>query len=242
MTLFPSNSAGSLGPLVSRRPPYYLSLFLVAFLFLLACHPASAQPMSPEETKDLLTRAVATRGSGGMTADYTEIRKVAMLKEPIREEGRLSFSPPDLFRKEAIRPRRVIHLSDGKTLWVIFPDDKQAEKYPLKANRSLADSFQALASALRLKDLDKQFEISGERLSSGYQLQLKPRQRGLKSSVSSIIITLDIAHTLQNITVQAHNGNQSTLFLSNERAAKLPLEHFQYAPPDEMQVSAPLGE
>jgi outer membrane lipoprotein-sorting protein len=197
--------------------------------------------MSPEETKSLLTRAAATRGSGGMAANYTEIRKVAMLKEPIREEGQLSFSPPNLFRKEAARPRRVLHLSDGETLWVVFPDDKQAEKYPLKANRSLADSFQALSSALGLKDLDKQFEISAERLPTGYQLVLMPRQRGLKTSVSSIGISMDTALTLQQISVEAPNGNRSTLTLSNEKSANFPDSHFRYVPPADMQVSAPLG-
>jgi len=213
-----------------------------ALLFLLlACSPCSAQPMTPAETQDLLTRVISARGPGGLTIDYREVRKVAMLKEPVSEEGRLAFSPPNQFRKEALRPRRVINVSDGITLWVVFPDEKQAEKYPLKANRSLADSFQALASAFRLKDLDKQFEISGERLPRGYQLTLTPRQRGLKTSVSSIGITLDSDLTLQKISVQAPNGNQSTLTLSNEKSENLPDDFFQYVPPKDMQVSAPLG-
>ncbi len=197
--------------------------------------------MTPAETKDLLARAVATRGSGGLTVDYSEVRKVAMLREPISEEGRLAFSPPNQFRKETLRPRRVINVSDGTTLWVVFPDDKQAEKYPLKANRNLANSFEALASAFRLKDLDKQFEISAERLPKGYQLHLVPRQRSLKTSVSSIGITLAPTLTLQKITIQAPNGNQSTLTLSNEKSAQLPDEHFQYVPPKDIQVSSPLG-
>ncbi len=218
-----------------------LTTVVAAFFLLLACCPSSAQPLSDAETKDLLARVAAARASGGLTVDYREVRIVAMLREPLTEEGRLAFSPPNQFRKETLQPRHVLNVSDGTTLWVVFLDEKQAEKYPLKANRSLADSFQALASAFRLKDLDKQFEISGERLPQGYQLVMIPRQRGLKTNVSSIGITLDSDLTLQTITVKAPNGNQSTLTLSNEKSVQLPDDHFQYAPPKDMQVSAPLG-
>ncbi|MEX1119020.1 MAG: outer membrane lipoprotein carrier protein LolA [Terrimicrobiaceae bacterium] len=214
---------------------------VAGLLLLLACAPASARPMTGSDIKDLLDRAAALRGPGGLTVDYREVRKVAMLKEPVIEEGRLSFSPPNQFRKEAMNPRRVVHVSDGITLWVVFPDDNRAEKYPLKANRSLAASFEALASALRLSDLDKQFEMSGERLPDGYQLRLIPRQRALQANVSSIGITLDAALALQKISVQAPNGNHSTLTLTNEKSGRLSDDVFQYTPPKGVEVSAPLG-
>ncbi len=218
-----------------------LPLSVATLCLLFTCCVSLAQPMTAVETKDLLTRVADARGSGGLTVEYREVRKVAMLKEPVSEQGRLAFSPPNHFRKEALQPRHVVNVSDGTTLWVVFPDEKLAEKYPLKANRSLADSFQALASAFRLKDLDKQFEIAGERLKQGYQLMLKPSQRGLKANVTSIAITLDAALTLQQITVQAPNGNESTLTLSNEKAVQLPDDYFHYVPASDMQVSAPLS-
>lgn len=205
--------------------------------------PATAE-MSPEDIAGLLARVSAGRPSGALQADYVESRKLALLKNPVTESGTLSYEPPDNFRKEARSPKRIWNISDGRTLWVVFPDENTAEKYPLRSNRALRDSFAVLGLVFHLssESLSKHFEVTGQKTSSGHVLVLQPRQRSIRESMESLRVVINASDRIEEIQILGKDGNSTRVSLSNERSFQPEPGFFEFRPPENMQVSSPLGE
>jgi chaperone LolA len=201
-----------------------------------------ARPATEAETRAFLEKLASSRSGEARSVSFREVRKLALLQEPVVETGTLRFKPPAFFRKETGNPVELLNVSDGKTLWVVFPQKNEAEKYPLQANRALRDSFFALSTAFNLSDLEKQFSVSGEWLEDGFRLLLVPRKRALKEGLSSVGVRLDLNGGLKEIEVNAPNGNRTVFYLSDERKIQDSAGMFVFTPPPGMKVSTPLGE
>jgi len=198
--------------------------------------------MTDPEIQEFVLGISRSRGLETMTANYRETRKLALLKEPVLDEGTLIFRAPAMFRKESSKPGGALHLSDGSTLWVVFSDKNTAEKYPLKSHRALQDSFMALSKAFNLTELNREFDVRGERSDGRVTLTLLPRRKGLKQSIRSVIVSFGSNNQIQTVEVGAMNGNTTTFQLSDERKLNVPGNIFQFSPQPGMTVSAPLGE
>ncbi len=198
--------------------------------------------MTDPEIQEFVSGISQTRGQDTMSANYKETRKLALLKEPVLDEGTLIFRAPAMFRKESSKPGGALNLSDGSTLWVVFPDKNTAEKYPLKSNRALQDSFLALSKAFNLTELSREFDVRGERNDGKVTLSLLPRRKGLKQTIRSVVVSFGSKNEIKAVEVEAMNGNRTSFQLTDERKLKVPENIFQFTPQPGMTVSAPLGE
>jgi outer membrane lipoprotein-sorting protein len=162
-----------------------------------------------------------------------------LLTEPVREEGTLWFQAPDKFRREV--PGGSVTVSDGQTLWLYYPEVRQAEKYPLARNRLLSDSLRAITAALNLQNEGKQFAIRIEENNGGYRVDLTPLRGAMRKAVQSISVWLSASLNLEKIQIRGTQGEDTQIQFSEERPLKPGEGDFTFSPPQGVNVSEPLG-
>ena len=98
------------------------------FLAFALASVAKSAPISDSELKNLLA---AIRQNRSTQADFQERRVIRVMKNPVLSSGTVSFQPPNKFRREVKGTSPSITVSDGRELWIYYPNFKSAERYPL---------------------------------------------------------------------------------------------------------------
>src|SRR5215831_17397407 len=130
----------------------YAMLAVVALMSI-----ANAAPVSEAELKNLLT---AIRQNRTTQADFQEERVIRLMKKPVVSSGRISFQPPNKFRREVKGNSPSTTVSDGRQLWIYYPNFKSAERYPLGKGSPLDSTVAAINSALNLENIENTFQIN----------------------------------------------------------------------------------
>ena len=89
---------------------------------------ARAAPLSGDELRNLLA---AIRQNRSTQADFQEQRVLRLMKNPVQSSGTVWFQTPNKFRREVKGNSPSITVSDGRDLWIYYPNFKSAERYPL---------------------------------------------------------------------------------------------------------------
>src|SRR6266550_8772843 len=97
-------------------------------LFIAVAFLAESAPLSEADLKNLLAGIRANRST---QADFQEERVIRLMKKPIVSSGRIWFQPPNKFRREIKGNSASVTVSDGRQLWIYYPNFKSAERYPL---------------------------------------------------------------------------------------------------------------
>src|SRR3982751_3433001 len=98
------------------------------FLILAVAFVATSAPVSESELKNLLA---AIRQNRTTQADFQEERVIRLMKKPVVSSGTVWFQPPNKFRREVKGNSPSISVSNGRDLWIYYPNFKSAERYPL---------------------------------------------------------------------------------------------------------------
>src|SRR5881296_4542838 len=113
--------------------------------FIALTSTAKTAPLSEADLKNLLAGIRANRST---QADFQEERVIRLMKKPILSSGRIWFEPPNKFRREVKGNSPSVTVSDGRELWIYYPNFKSAERCPLgKGRRSMrcrGDQFRTL--------------------------------------------------------------------------------------------------
>src|SRR6187200_1788904 len=133
------------------------TIFLpIIFVIALTCI-TNATPVSEADLKNLL---VAIRQNRTTQADFQEERVIRLMKKPILSSGKVWFQPPNKFRREVKGNSPSLTVSDGRQLWIYYPNFKSAERYPLGRGSPLDSTVAAINSSLNLENLENSFKIS----------------------------------------------------------------------------------
>lgn len=208
------------------------------FLLLLMMLPASGlgQLLNDSETDALVAKLAASRAGRMVQADFVETKILPMWKEPVVESGTIAFEPPDHF----LRKTKNLIVSDGKTLWMYYPEFQQVEKYPLEGHGP-GQLFAALGQAFRFENLGSLFRISATRLDDGFRLDLTPRSGPMRRMLRSLVLDLDSSLRLRSSTMSGKDGDRIETRYSNEKLLPPGSVDFSFKPPASATVVAPLG-
>src|SRR5437763_11241022 len=147
--------------------------FVSAMLaFVALTSTAKTAPLSEADVKNLLAGIRANRST---QADFQEERVIRLMKKPIVSSGRIWFQPPNKVRREVKGNSPSITVSDGRQLWIYYPNFKSAERYPLGKGSPLDSTVAAINSALNLENIENTFQITATKADSpksGYELAL----------------------------------------------------------------------
>src|SRR5947209_769457 len=138
---------------------------------------AQAAPFSEAELKNLLAEIRQNRTT---QADFQEERVIRLMKNPVLSSGAVWFQPPNKFRREVKGNSPSVSVSDGRDLWIYYPNFKSAERYPLGKGSPLDATVTAINSALNLENIETSFNISATKSDTGHDLALLPRTGAMK--------------------------------------------------------------
>lgn len=151
-----------------RRRAAALASFTLALVALVAPAARAALP----EAAARLERTM--RATGGLRADFVQIRIVELTGEEIEATGFIAFRPPSAFRLAYVDPDPQEIVVTGDSLWVYMPADGQAIRYSFDAAAPGSEIFLLFGGGERR--IEDAYEVVEERWADRADaLRLTPR-------------------------------------------------------------------
>src|SRR5262245_61368984 len=205
------------------RALLYATIPVVTLTFL-----AGAAPLSEAELKNLLA---SIRQNRTTQADFQEQRVIRLMKNPVQSSGTVSFQPPNKFRREVKGNSPSITVSDGRNLWIYYPNFKSAERYPLGKGSPLDATVAAINSALNLENIETSFNISATKSDNGHELALLPRTAAMKRVFQKLDLRINDKFRVERTDMLLPNGDRIVTTYSNQARAPIPASTFEFKPP-----------
>jgi outer membrane lipoprotein carrier protein len=217
----------------ARRPTCLTALF-----FFIIAPMANAEALSEADVKNLLARIRENRIT---QADFQEERVIRLMKKPIVNSGKVSFQPPNKFRREVKGSSPSLTVSDGQQLWIYYPNFKSAERYSLGKRSPLDSVIASINSALNLENIEHTFHITATRAGNGYELELTPRTSSMKRAFQKLNLRINDKLQVERTGMLQPNGDRIVTVYTNQTRAPIPPSTFEFTPPPGTDVSTPLG-
>ena len=215
------------------------TIFLAnVFVAALTCITNGA-PVSEADLKNLLA---AIRQNRSTQADFQEHRVIRLMKNPVQSSGTVWFQPPNKFRREVKGNSPSITVSDGRNLWIYYPNFKSAERYPLGKGSPLDATVAAINSALNLENIETSFNISATKSDNGHELALLPRTAAMKRVFQKLDLRINSEFRVERTDMLLPNGDRIVTTYSNQKRAGIPASTFEFKPPAGTEVTTPLGQ
>jgi chaperone LolA len=213
-------------------------LSAVVVFAVLTCIAKSAQ-LSETDLKNLLA---AIRQNRTTQADFQEQRVIRLMKKPVLSSGTVWFQPPNKFRREVKGNSPSITVSDGRDLWIYYPNFKSAERYPLGKGSPLDATVAAIHSALNLENIETSFKITATKTENGHELALLPRTGAMKRVFQKLDLRINNEFRVGRTDMLLPNGDRIVTTYSNQTRALIPSSTFEFKPPTGTEVTTPLGQ
>jgi outer membrane lipoprotein carrier protein len=199
---------------------------------------ANTALVSEADLKNLLA---AIRQNRITQADFREQRMIRLMKKPILSSGKVWFQSPNKFRREVEGNSPSLTVSDGRQLWIYYPNFKSAERYPLGKGSPLDSTVAAINSSLNLEDVENTFQISGAKIENGYELRLMPRAPSMKRVFQKLDLRINDQLRVERTDMLLPNGDRIVTTYSNQTRGPVPASMFEFTPPTGTEISTPLG-
>jgi outer membrane lipoprotein carrier protein len=214
----------------------FIGVILIVFALTTVVKGA---PLSESELKNLLA---AIRQNRSTQADFQEERVIQLMKKPVVSSGTVRFQPPNKFRREVKGNSPSITVSDGRNLWIYYPNFKSAERYPLGKGSPLDATVAAINSALNLENVESSFTISATKSDNGHELALLPRTAAMKRVFQKLDLRINSEFRVERTDMLLPNGDRIVATYSNQTRASIPASTFEFKPPAGTEVTTPLGQ
>jgi outer membrane lipoprotein-sorting protein len=218
------------------------TLLSSVFLFVALTCIANSAPLSETDLKTLLA---GIRQNRNTQADFQEQRMIRLMKKPILSSGKVWFRPPNKFRREVKGSSPSLTVSDGRQLWIYYPNFKSAERYPLGKGSPLDSTVAAINSSLNLENIENSFQITATKIDppqAGYELTLLPRASSMKRVFQKLDLRINDQLRVEHTDMLLPNGDRIVTTYSNQTRAPVHASMFEFTPPSGTEISTPLGQ
>jgi outer membrane lipoprotein-sorting protein len=218
------------------------TVLLSIVLFVALTCIADSAPLSEADLKNLLAGIRQRRNT---QADFQEERVIRLMKKPILSSGKVWFQPPNKFRREVKGNSPSLTVSDGRQLWIYYPNFKSAERYPLGKGSPLDSTVAAINSSLNLEDVENTFHISATKSDppqAGYDLALLPRAASMKRVFQKLDLRINDQLRVERTDMLLPNGDRIVTTYSNQTHGPVPASMFEFTPSPGTEISTPLGQ
>jgi outer membrane lipoprotein carrier protein len=212
---------------------------IAVLAFLALTSTGKSTPLSEADLKNLLA---GIRQNRSTQADFQEERVIRLMKKPIVSSGRIWFQPPNKFRREVKGNSPSVTVSDGRQLWIYYPNFKSAERYPLGKGSPLDATVAAINSALNLENIENTFQINATKTDKGYELQLTPRTPSMKRVFQKLELRINDNLSVERTDMLLPNGDRIVTVYSNQTRAPVPASMFEFKSTPGTEVTTPLGQ
>jgi len=200
-------------------------------------------PLSPPERAELLHRLEALRAKfPSMEANFSEQRGSHLLKKPVTSNGTIAFQSPNKFRREVTGANPSLTVSDGRHLWIYYPNFKEAEEYTLGQRAMFDDALAAITAGLNFGHVETFYNIEAARESGGYLMVLTPKKGNLKRVLAQLSVFLDNDLNVTRTDLTLPKGDHIVTAYSNPRHTPLAESTFEFGAAPGVHVTHPLGK
>lgn len=184
-------------------------------------------------------------GAADFKARFAQTLTSAALGRKTSSSGEVTFKKPGRMRWDYAKPEKASYISDGGTLWLYEPEDKQAFKQKLESSQLPS----ALAFLTGKGKLATEFDIAfaekpGYGTPGDYVLALSPKVA--QPQVKAILFVVDPrTFDVRESVITDAQGNVNHLVFSDIRVnTKVPDALFKFTPPGGVRVidTAKLGK
>src|SRR6266436_9704978 len=176
----------------------------------------NASPMAPSDIDQLIQKLQAVHNSQpSLQANFREERHLAMLKDPIVNEGKVWFTFPDKIRREIGGKTPSTTVIDGKRMWIYYPNYQQVEIYDLEKRPMLKDSLRALTAGLNFREVSNFYTIEGSKENNVYDVRLTPKTASVKKLVHTVDLRIDDRLTPQRVNIKDAKGQEISVTYTN---------------------------
>jgi len=216
--------------------------YVPALLLIWVSSLASAQQLSPAQLKDVLAKIRERRAAApDMQAEFREEKTIHLMNKPVITSGKVWYESPNKFRREVKGNAPSETVSNGRDLWIYYPNFKSAEHYAL-GKRSPADAAIAgINTALNVENVENTFQVAGAKIDGGYQLELLPRSLSMKRMFQRFNLRLNKDLVAERTEITQPNGDRVVTSYSNQSHASIPRSTFEFTPPPGTEITNPLG-
>jgi outer membrane lipoprotein-sorting protein len=215
--------------------------FSLLLSLLVVAQVATAQSMSNPEIKKLLARVHEKRvTSPNVQADFQEEKVSHFLSKPLVSNGKVWYQAPNKFRRELKGNPQTVAVSNGHDFWIYFPNRKSTQHFTLGKNSPVDAALSAMNTALNLENVESTFQISGNKIDRGYELQLLPLTPSAKRIFERFDLRLSSDLFVQRTETLRPNGDRIVTTYSNQSRAPIPASTFEFTQPTGTQTTDPL--
>jgi outer membrane lipoprotein carrier protein len=132
-----------------------------------------------------------------LAASFSQKRETSLAKDPLFSLGIVRFKRPDRVHFIYSQPESMEVALDGKTVWIFYPGQSQAEKYSLSRNKKMSQLLEPVMGIFRktLGQLTEEYTITymdgGEERT--YWFRLHPREVAVRKFLRSVDLWIDKA-------------------------------------------------
>ena len=139
--------------------------YVAALILIWVSSLANAQQLSPAQLKDVLAKIRERRAAApDMQAEFREEKTIRLMNKPVITSGKVWYEAPNKFRREVKGNAPSVTVSNGRDLWIYYPNFKSAEHYAL-GKRSPADAAIAgINTALNVENVENTFQVTGAKI------------------------------------------------------------------------------
>jgi outer membrane lipoprotein-sorting protein len=213
---------------------------LAPLVFIALTSVAISQTLSQTEVESLIARIRQNRIT---QADFQEEKVIRLMTRPILSSGKVWFQPPNKFRREVKGNSPSLTVSDGRQLWIYYPNFKSAERYSLGLGSPVDSVVASINSALSLENIESDFQVVAQKIEpqGGYELELTPRTASTKRMFQKLTMRINEKLETERTDMLQPNGDRIVTTYSNQSRAPVPLSTFEFSPPSGTNISTPLG-
>lgn len=231
----------------------------IALTILLLCLASHSWAL---ELDDLVARIESNyKNIAAFKGNFKQKATLKTLNRVQESSGKLYYKKPDKFRWQYTKPAGQEIISDGDTLWIYIPENKQVYVYELSEKRETGSEGQIPGNFLNnLGDLGRDFNVrwgaSTKRDEQGNSIiELVPRIPMANINNISLVIPRDIKTNpsssfpvIESVVKDAY-GNITSIEFTNieiletvdkkagtKKSGMLPDSMFKYRPPAEAEI------
>jgi outer membrane lipoprotein-sorting protein len=197
---------------------------ILSFASILFCVTVTAQDLtfSPVAKSEISAyTASISKASSALTSlqcSFTQTKQIAVLSESVVSKGKLLYKKENKLSWQYLSPYPYLFALNGDK--VTIKNDKSTKQFDTKSNALFKEISLLLVNSVSGKELidAKKFDVSFFQNAKLVQVRLTPKNKTLKSMLSTISLNFDnTTYMVQTIVLTEPMGDTTTIVFSDKK-------------------------